>query len=119
MSIEEFLKGYETANNSHNIEQVRPYIAENASYFFTDGTYIGLENILKAIQSTFNKIKNEKYQIFDIFWVLKTDQIAVCRYKFKWSGVVGGKSESGSGRGTNVIQRVDGAWKMTHEHLSS
>jgi ketosteroid isomerase-like protein len=44
---------------------------------------------------------------------------AVCRYRFSWRGVVGGEPRSGHGRGTNVLVRQDGQWKIEHEHLST
>ncbi|WP_199549740.1 nuclear transport factor 2 family protein [Streptomyces sp. N35] len=47
-----------------------------------------------------------------------TTEVAVCRYRFAWTGVIEGQQRSGQGRGTNVIVRRDGEWMMLHEHLS-
>jgi SnoaL-like domain len=55
----------------------------------------------------------------DLEWVVVTDVVAVCRYRFRWSGVVEGVAKSGRGRGTNVVVRRNGRWQMLHEHLSS
>jgi ketosteroid isomerase-like protein len=114
-----FLRRYEQANNTHEIDRVVPLIAEDAVYWFSDGAYRGLDEITGAIKRTFETIHDEKYEICDLEWVVLTAEHAVCRYRFAWTGVVDGQSRSGSGRGTNVIVKRDGAWRMQHEHLSS
>ncbi|NNN34344.1 nuclear transport factor 2 family protein [Streptomyces sp. S3(2020)] len=110
---------YERANNSHDIERVVPFIAEDATYWFSDGSYQGVEEVRSAIERTFAKILDEEYEIRDLEWPVLTAEVAVCRYRFAWSGVVDGEPRSGQGRGTNVIVRRDGRWRMSHEHLSS
>ncbi|WP_338704059.1 nuclear transport factor 2 family protein (plasmid) [Streptomyces sp. Q6] len=40
-----FMREYEAANNSHDIERVVPFIAEDASYWFSDGSYRGIKEI--------------------------------------------------------------------------
>ncbi|MGW0578609.1 YybH family protein [Streptomyces sp. NPDC002920] len=114
-----FLRRYEQANNSHDIDRVMPLIAEDAVYWFSDGSYQGLGEIAGAIKRTFGTIQEEKYEIRDLEWVVLAADHAVCRYRFFWTGVVAGQPRSGEGRGTNVIVKRDGAWKMQHEHLSS
>lgn len=114
-----FLRRYEQANNSHEIDRVVPLIAEDAVYWFSDGSYRGLDEITGAIERTFDAIHDEKYEIKDLEWVVLVPDHAVCRYRFFWTGVVDGQPQSGEGRGTNVIVKRDGAWKMLHEHLSS
>ena len=45
---------------------------------------------------------------------------AACTYAYHWSGVIGGISSSGKGRGTNVLARDGtGPWRIVHEHLSA
>lgn len=114
-----FMGEYERANNSHEIERVVPFIAEDATYWFSDGSYQGIDEIRSAIEKTFAKILDEVYEIRDLEWPVLTADVAVCRYRFAWTGVVNGEPRSGQGRGTNVIVRRDGGWTMLHEHLSS
>ena len=45
-------------------------------------------------------------------------ELAVCRYRLRWTGIVDGDPSSGQGRGTNVGTKRDGVWRMSHEHLS-
>lgn len=114
-----FMGEYERANNSHDISRVVPFIAEEATYWFSDGSFRRVEEILNAIERTFATILDEVYEVRDLEWPVATVDVTVCRYRFAWTGVVGGKPRSGQGRGTNVIVRRDGGWKILHEHLST
>jgi ketosteroid isomerase-like protein len=114
-----FISEYERANNSHDIERVVPFIAEDATYWFSDGSCRGIGEIRSAIEKTFATILDEVYEIRELEWPVLTSDIAVCRYRFAWTGVVDGEPRSGQGRGTNVIVRREGDWRMLHEHLSS
>ena len=114
-----FMKAYEEANNSHDIDRVRPMIAADATYWFTDGSYQGAAQIADAISRTFSAIQDETYEINDLEWVVLAAGHAVCRYRFSWRGVVGGEPRSGQGRGTNAIVKRDGLWQISHEHLSA
>jgi ketosteroid isomerase-like protein len=58
------------------------------------------------------------YKLEELEWITIADDLAVCRYQFRWTGVVDGKPTAGQGRGTNVVTKRNGVWKMLHEHLS-
>ena len=118
-TLTEFMRGYERATNSHDIELVSPLIAADATYWFTDGSYQGREAVARAIEATFASIQDEVYRISDLEWITCSHEQAVCRYRFAWTGRVAGERRSGAGRGTNVIVRRDGGWQMLHEHLST
>lgn len=47
-----FIGEYERANNSHDIERVVPFIAEDATYWFSDGSYQGIGETLMVSRST-------------------------------------------------------------------
>lgn len=113
-----FLRRYEQANNSHRLDRVLPMVAEDAVYWFSDGSFRGAREIAGAVQRTFDAIEDETYEISDLEWLVLTAEHAVCRYRFRWTGLVEGRPRSGQGRGTNVIVKRDGEWKMQHEHLS-
>jgi ketosteroid isomerase-like protein len=114
----QFLRQYESANNSHVWANVEPFIAEDATYWFTDGSYMGINEIRSAVGATFTKIQDEEYKISNLGWPVVSDQIAVCTYRFSWKGLVNGVQQSGSGRGTNVLEKRNDAWQIVHEHLS-
>ncbi len=114
-----FLKNYERANNSHIWAHVAPMIAPEATYWFTDGSYRGREEIQSAVETTFNRIQDEVYEIHDVSWPVVNETTAVCTYSFSWKGTVDGIRQSGHGRGTNVLQYNNGHWLIVHEHLSN
>lgn len=114
-----FMACYEQANNRRDIDHVMAMIAEDATYWFSDGCYRGLAEIRGAIEQTFATIKDEVYEISELEWVVLAAGQAVCRYRFSWLGVVAGQPCSGQGRGTNVLVRRNGSWRMLHEHLSA
>jgi ketosteroid isomerase-like protein len=117
--LNEFIRTYEQATNSHDITQLIPLIAPGAVYWFSDGSHRGGEAILAAIAETFATIHDEIYQINDLEWITYSDDHAVCRYRFAWTGTIEGRLRSGSGRGTNVLINSAGTWQMLHEHLSA
>lgn len=114
-----FMKAYEQANNSHVFTNVKPFIADDAIYWFTDGSFTGIDEIQEAVEATFDKIQDEDYRIENLRWVISDDSTAVCTYKFTWSGIVDGIAKQGSGRGTNILKKQDGEWRIVHEHLSA
>ncbi|MEK6886741.1 MAG: nuclear transport factor 2 family protein [Nanoarchaeota archaeon] len=113
-----FLKEYEKAANSHVFDNVKPLISDDAVYWFSDGSHVGIEQIEKAFINTFNKIRDENYMIKDVKWLVLENNFAVCIYHFAWKGIVNGKFKEGHGRGTNVISKSSERWVIIHEHLS-
>jgi len=113
------MRRYEQATNRHDFDQVAPLIADDATYWFTEGSYRGIDAIRAAIERTFATILDEVYEVGDLEWVAVANDLAVCRYTFSWRGVIDGRPASGQGRGTNVVVRRDGTWIMQHEHLST
>ena len=120
MSPTEFMQAYEATTNAHDIDALLDLIAEDAVYLFSNQTtHVGKAAIREAIQANFDAIEDEAYQIQHLRWLANSVDVAACVYKFNWSGRIRGKPASGQGRGTTVIRRVDGQWKIAHEHLSS
>jgi ADP-ribose pyrophosphatase YjhB (NUDIX family) len=113
-----FMAEYERAANSHDVQRVLPLIADDASYWFTDGSYRGREEIAGALERTFAAIHDEVYEVREVEWVALTAEVAICRYRFCWRGVVDGQPSSGLGRGTNALVKRIGGWRIQHEHLS-
>ena len=118
MTPDGFLKRYESATNSHDFDNVRPLIAHDAVYFFSNENLHGIAAIEKAFVDTFNTIKDETYSIRSVQWLAVSDTVAVCVYDFHWLGTIDGERREGSGRGTNALVKRNGDWVMIHEHLS-
>ena len=113
-----FMAEYERAANGRHLERILPLIADDATYWFTDGSYRGREEIAGALERTFAAIQDEVYEISELEWVALTEELAACRYRFSWRGMVDGRPTSGRGRGTNIVVKRHGAWQVMHEHLS-
>lgn len=114
-----FLAEYERRTNAHDVDAWADLIAEDATYWFTNGSHVGKRAVVDAVAYNFRAIEDETYRISEIEWVHRADDVAVVRYRFDWHGVIDGHAASGNGRGTNVMLRRDGRWQMTHEHLSA
>ena len=119
MNPAQLMNEYESATRDHDLDRVLECIDDEAIYWFSNQTcHIGKPAVAKAIQANFDAIKAEDYRIVDLQWVLRTDDSAVCLYRFIWSGVIDGKPAQGSGRGTSVLVNRGGQWLVLHEHLS-
>ncbi|MEV6410945.1 DUF4440 domain-containing protein [Kribbella sp. NPDC051718] len=119
VELDAFLVEYGKRTNAHDVGRLRELIADDASYWLTDGAYEGVEAIAAAVQRTFDAIRDEVYTISDVRWVYVSADFAVVRYRFHWVGFVDGRRCEGRGRGTNALARREGRWQMVHEHLST
>lgn len=114
----EFIRDYETALGTQKWNAVAPLIHENASVTFSDGSvHKGKAAVRAAYERNFEAIKNEDYKIANVHWLLDTPNSAAYIFDFKWSGVIGGKSVSGAGRGTAVLVFEQDKWQLLAEHL--
>jgi hypothetical protein len=119
MTPVEFLHEVEQKTNTHRFEEVAPLIADNAIYWFNDGSFQGKAAIRAAFERTWAGIQDEQYTIEDVQWLVDDEAVAVCVYRFRWQGMVEGRQMEGMGRGTSVFQKVNDRWQVIHEHLSS
>ena len=108
---------YEQALTSQSWEQVSPLVHDQCCVTFSNGTFRGKDQVAGAFIATFSKIKNERYAIKDIYWVHQGNEFATCIYNFEWSGIIYGRSAAGAGRGTTVLVKEGGNWKLLSEHL--
>jgi ketosteroid isomerase-like protein len=120
MSPAEFMNEYEAVTNAHALDVLLELIADDAIYLFSNQmTHVGKPAIRKAIRANFEAIEGETYRTRNLKWLANSNEVAACIYEFEWSGIMNGRPVSGHGRGTTVIRRVDGQWRVAHEHLSS
>ncbi|TPN82902.1 YybH family protein [Aquimarina algicola] len=118
MNPEEFIKSYERALGTQDWKIIEPLIFENVSVTFSNGeVHIGKENVQKAFEKNFSIIKNEKYTIENIKWLVKDKKYAVYLFEFNWTGIIDGESRSGNGIGTSVLIKESARWKLLTEHL--
>jgi ketosteroid isomerase-like protein len=93
-------------------------IAEDATFWFSDGTHRGIAAIRGAFEATWHALADETYWLDQLEWIAEGDIAAACTYRFNWKATIDGQPSSGSGRGTTVLKRVDDRWWIVHEHLS-
>ncbi len=70
-----------------------------------------LEGYLPAIGSMAINIRQPMVQVYG--------RLAIVTCHWSFSGVVGAKPQMGSGRGSYVFEKRDGAWVMIHLHESA
>ena len=114
---EEFIRHYEQALEAQKWESVAPLIHENCVATFSEGTYIGKEEVASAFSKTFDLIKDESYKISNIHWAIKNENMAVLIFNFNWAGIIKGQKVAGGGRGTSTLVNTNGVWQLLAEHL--
>ena len=122
MTPEECMAEYGRRNNTRRFADVAPLIADDAVFFFNDGTHKGIAAIQKAFEDTWAwDVSDESYSIEDLYWVAAGESVAACTYQYLWEGSVAGRPRAllGKGRGTNVLYRNGDRWQVVHEHLSA
>jgi len=120
LTPEEFMQIYERKSASHRFSEVDPLIADDAVFWFNDGSFSGRDSIKEAFSQTWAlDIQDEKYWLDNFQWPVKAEGFAVCTFSYHWTGVAKGKFKNlGDGRGTCVLKRFESGWKIAHEHLS-
>lgn len=119
MDHREVLALFEQAANGGDFDQVAPLIADNAVYWFTDGSFEGADEVRRGFERTWEAIRTETYSIEDCRWLAESDTVAVCVYRFRSRGLIDGRPVEATGRGTTVLQRGPRSWAIVHEHLSA
>ncbi len=117
MNHETTLTAYVEALNTHSWALIKPHVAEDAVFIFTEDTFIGHAAAKAAFEKTFKLIANEVFSLHDIVWTVVTEDVATGHYEFRWKGLISGQESSGGGRGTTILRKVDGRWFVAHEHL--
>lgn len=119
MNAKELMKQYETKINHHKFADVEDLISSDAKFWFSSGTFHGMDQIQAAFKKTWNLIQNEVYWLTDLEWIAESETSATCIYTFNWKGLIEGQERTGKGRGTSVLCKKDSSWKIVHEHLSN
>ncbi len=119
------MTAYQEALRAHDLDAAMALIGPDAVFWFSTGTaHAGHDAIRAAIAANFDAIKLEDYRIAELSWIVpgssQGEHAAACTYAYHWSGIIGGASSSGRGRGTNLLARdAAGQWRIVHEHLSA
>jgi ketosteroid isomerase-like protein len=117
-SLENFLAEYAWRINTHQFAIVAPLIADDAVFWFTDGSFYDRDSIQRVFEQTWGVIQEERYWIDEVQWLSQDVQTGACIYTFHWQGLIDGAKHEGSGRGTTVLRKGLNGWQIVHEHLS-
>ena len=112
-------EAYIRQTNSHDFDNVAPLVDDQAIYWFRQDDHRGLDAVRGSFDATWAVVSDEVYSVHDVQWLTRGDEGAAVVYGYCWQGLVDGHPRSGGGRGTNVLRRADGRWKIVHEHLSA
>jgi ketosteroid isomerase-like protein len=119
MTARDVLAAYADRINRHDFDLLTDLIAPGASFWFSDGTHVGIAAIRAAFEATWQIMgDDERYWLDEDQWVAEGSDAAACTYRFNWTATIDGKPVSGSGRGSTVLKRVGDRWRIVHEHLS-
>lgn len=118
MSATDLLEKYKIEINTHDFLRVATLLSRDCKFWFSSGTFHGLEETRKAFEKTWSMIQNEVYSITDVEWLSSNNESAVCTYTYHWAGLINGQAREGKGRGTSCFRVENGEWKIVHEHLS-
>lgn len=116
-----FLHEFENLAEREDFELIREMIDEHAYFRFNDGDFVGRS----AIQAAFEKawrgdptIKKARFYLTDITVLTVDEKTATATYTYNWEGAQGDQAFVVRGRGSRVLVREGGNFRIVHEHLS-
>jgi hypothetical protein len=119
--VVQFLNHFEEVAMKEDFSLIRDMIDEKANFRFNDGDFIGRQAIQAVFEKTWRgdpSVKKTRFYLSDIV-VLTTDHSsATATYTYNWEGSQGGQDFKIQGRGTRVLVREGGTFRIIHEHLS-
>ena len=120
-SVVQFLNHFEDVAMKEDFNLLRDMIDERAYFRFNDGDFVGRQAIQAAFEKTWRgdpTVRKARFYLSDIV-VLTTDaSSATATYTYHWEGSQGGREFKIQGRGSRVLLRENGKFRIIHEHLS-
>lgn len=118
-SAEEVMALYRARINDHNFDRLANLVADDAVFWFGDGSHVGLPAVRAAFEATWKRLQDETYWLEDFQWIAFGSGAASCVYRYCWRATIDGVEQSGKGRGTSVVRDGKRGWQIVHEHLSA
>ena len=117
--VRDFLARFEQAQGMEDFDAIIPMLHPDVLFRFNDGDYRGIEAARGAFESTWAlEVWDERYYLTDIEVLHANDHSATAMFHFHWSGVGDQGPFHIVGRGTAVLVRHEGEFKLLVEHLS-
>ena len=113
------LEEYIDLTNAHDFSKMSSFLHGDCVINFNGMQWQGIQALERYYVDAWNLLKDEKYWTTNVTWLKADETTKVCLYQYHFEGHTDeGKFISGTGKATNVFVKVDGAWKLIHEHLS-
>lgn len=120
-SVIHFMNRFEESAEKEDFNLIQDMIDERAYFRFNDGDFVGRQAIQAAFEKSWRSdptVKKARFYLSDIV-VLTTDHsTATATYTYNWEGSQAGREFKIRGRGTRVLLREHGQFRIIHEHLS-
>lgn len=116
-----FLQEFERLAELEEFPRIREMIDEHAYFRFNDGDYVGRPAIQAAFERTWRgdpTVEKARFYLSDITVLTVDERTATATYTYNWEGSQGDQAFSVRGRGSRVLVRELGKFRIVHEHLS-
>ncbi len=111
---------FSTALIDRDIERALNLLTDDVVMFYSNGSAIVGKNAFAAVMTAnWRLVSDYKYSTLASIWLTRSNGAAAVIYSFAWSGVAGGQTVSGAGRGTRIFRPEPSGWRIAHEHLSA
>jgi ketosteroid isomerase-like protein len=120
-SVVAFLNHFEEVAMKEDFGLLEAMIDERAYFRFNDGDFVGRNAIQAAFERTWHgdpTVKKARFYLSDIVVLTVDKASATATYTYHWEGSQGGREFRIQGRGTRVLLRERGRFRIVHEHLS-
>jgi ketosteroid isomerase-like protein len=114
-----FFEVYEEASRAKRFEKLSPLVADNAVFWFVDGSFVGKPAIRQAFEDRWTRMRDEECTRTNVDWVVATYWTSACTFDFRSEHTVNDQRAAHNGRGTTLLRRIDGNWRIVHHHLSN
>lgn len=119
--VEAFLHAFERRADREDFALIREMIDEHAYFRFNDGDFVGRDAIQAAFEKTWRRdpsVTKARFYLSDVTVLTVDERTAAATYTYHWEGAVDDRPFAIRGRGTRVVVREGGAFRIVHEHLS-
>lgn len=120
-AVVQFLHHFEEQAMKEDFNLLREMVDEKAFFRFNDGDFIGRAAIQAVFEKTWRgdpSVKKARFYLTDIVVLTATSTSATATYTYNWEGSQGPREFKIKGRGTRVLLREGGGFRIIHEHLS-
>jgi len=113
--LDTFRDVYEASFRERSLDELRPLIAEDATFWFGSGVYEGRDAVREALQNMWKQAPDSGFAFSDRRWIATNYWVSSCAYRMSGKVPVEISTEPGT-LVTCVMRRIQGSWRIAHEH---